>query len=49
MKIYLAGTPGTEIRERVAKDFDKKIIVILGYSARSILRSFCIQINNETI
>jgi hypothetical protein len=41
MKIYLAGTPGIEEREELAKDYSGKIIVILGYSAESVRSSFC--------
>jgi len=31
VKIYLAGTPGTEEREMLAEYFKKKIAFILGY------------------
>ena len=43
MKIYFAGTPGTEIRERerVVKDNQKKITVLLGYSTKPIWSSLC--------
>ena len=36
MKIYLAGTPGTEQRERVGSD--KTITLILGYSTTAVFR-----------
>jgi hypothetical protein len=44
MKIYLAGTPGIESRERerVAKDFKNQTAFLLGYSAGSVLNPFCI-------
>jgi len=47
MKIYLAGTPGTGARERVVENYQKKIIIILGYSTGSILSSLFIWIDNE--
>jgi len=36
MKIFLAGTPGIKSRERVVENNQKKIVIILGYSAKSI-------------
>jgi len=38
MKIYLAGTPGTQERERVAKNNKKQTAVFLGYITKSV---FC--------
>jgi hypothetical protein len=36
MRIFLAGTPGIISRERVAKDFKKEALVLLGYFSEDL-------------
>lgn len=42
MKVYLAGTPGTEEREMLAEDSIQTPAFLLGYPTESIFRSLCL-------
>lgn len=40
MRIYMAGTPGSQEREELAEDNNKEITFLLGYFSRTIFCSF---------